>query len=297
MGQIPNFYYTSRSRLSQPIYITFGELWNWAVHKTNTTQEGEPYHDAADLLLDAFDAIAEFFDGSLGTFVNPLTGQTINYPEICESEDIQWHFRDNFNSRLIYRPLFNNFYTYTDDNDEYWYNCVKTFSKRIERFCKFNFTKYNKLIQLSAIDYNPLADFWTKEKELNATAPYATIKNHSGSEYGDMNSWEAATGKTDYKITTGPENNTTGITTTHQTTTFDSTSFRDESKDISLGKTEQKNEIPQSATLRKKEIEGNDASPMQDIIEKEFNIAHLWDIVDTFMNEIAKEVFLQVYPN
>lgn len=292
-----DIFYTSRSKASRPIYVSFGELWNWAVHKTNTTQEGEPYHDAATLLLNAFDKIAEFFDGSLGTFVNPLTGETVSYPEICDDEDIQWHFRDNFNSRLIYRPLLNDAYSwdYTNDNDSHWYDCVKTFSKRIERFCKFNFTKYNKLVQLSAIDYNPLADFWTHEKELNAVAPYATISNPSSGEYGNVSSWTQSGGKSDYKITTGPEDSTNGISTTHQTTTFDSTSFRDESKDISKGKTEQKNEIPQSATLRKKEIEGNDASPMQDIIQKEFDIAHLWDIVDIFMNDIAKEIFLQVY--
>lgn len=289
---IPPF---DRYRTNKSIYITQTELYNWAYLKTHSTQEGEPYHDALSIFMDAVDAIAEFFDGSLGTFVNPMTGETIDYPEVCDSTDVKDFFNDDFNSRLIYWPLFNSYCDYTEDNDYQWYRTLEHWAGRVKRFCKFNGLKYTKLMQLSAIEYNPLADYWSKEKELNANAPYATISNPSSGEYGNVSSWTASGGKQDYKNTT-TINSATPMKNEHFTTTYDdAAATRLESYDKQTGSTENKNEIPQSAALRKKEIEGNDANPMQDIIQKEFDIAYLWNIFEGFMDELAKEIYLQVY--
>ena len=84
----------------------------------------------------------------------------------------------------------------------------------------------------------------------------------------------------------------------HFTTTYDdSSATRLESYDKQTGSTENKNEIPQSAALRKKEIEGHAATPIQDVIQKEFDIAHLWDIVENFMDELSYETYLSVWWN
>lgn len=297
MGKTPQEFIPpfSRYRTNKSIYITQIELYNWAYRKTNSTQEGEPYHDALTLYMDAVDAIAAFFDGSLGTFVDPMTGQTIDYPEVCDSTDVKDYFHDDFNSRLIYWPLFNLYYEYKEDNDENWYETLEHWAGRVKRFCKFNKKKYTKLLQLSAIEYNPLADYWSKEKELNATAPYATIQNGTNTEYGNVSSWTASGGKQDYKTTTTIAS-ATPVKNEHFTTTYDDDdATRLESYDKQTGTTENKNEIPQSAVLRKKEIEGNDANSMQDIIQKEFDIAYLWNIFEGFMDELAKEIYLQVY--
>lgn len=291
---IPPF---SRYRTNKSIYITQMELYNWAYRKTNSTQEGDPYHDALTLYMDAVDAIAAFFDGSLGTFIDPMSGQEINYPEICDSTDVKDYFHDDFNSRLIYWPLFNLYYDYTEDNDQNWYETLEHWAGRVKRFCKFNARKYTRLLQLSAIDYNYLADYWSKEKELNATAPYATVDNETGSEYGKVSSWEETkTGrKGDYKTITTIDDEAP-MKNEHFTTTYDSTATnRLESYDNQTGTTNNTNEIPQSAALRKKEVEGNNATSLQDIIEKEFDISHLWDIFEGFMGELAKEIYLQVY--
>lgn len=289
---IPPF---DRYRTNKSIYITQMELYNWAYRKTNTTQEGDLYHDALTLYMDAVDAIAAFFDGSLGTFVDPMSGQTIDYPEICDSTDVKDYFHDDFNSRLIYWPLFNTYCDYTEDNDENWYRTLEHWAGRVKRFCKFNAKKYTKLLELSAIEYNPLADYWSKEKELNANAPYATIQNGTNTEYGSISNWTAATGKTEYKAT-NTITNENPVKNEHFTTTYDdAAATRLESYDKQTGITENKNEIPQSAALRKKEVEGHAATPIQDIIQKEFDIAYLWDIFEGFMDELAKEIYLQVY--
>ena len=288
----------SPDRGRQPIFVTQAELFNWAVSITRKTQEGDPYHDAKSIYDEAVGAIAAFFDGTLGTFVDPMTGQTVDYPEVCTSTDVGDFLCDDFNSRMISWPLFSRAIYYTDDNDAEWYSVLTHWAGRIKRFCKFNGLKYTKLMQLSAIEYNPLADYWSKEKELQGSAPYATISNPSSGEYGNITSWTAATGKTEYKSESGPQNSTDGVQNKHFTTTYDdSSNSRLESYDQQLGKVESKQEIPQSATLRKKEIEGHASTPIQDVIEKEFDIAHLWDIFEGFMDELAKEIYLQVYWN
>lgn len=85
------------------------------------------------------------------------------------------------------------------------------------------------------------------------------------------------------------------ITNKHYTTTYDNTAeSRLESYDEQSGGTE--NVLPSSGSFSKREEEGNKGtvSP-QDMVIKEFDIAQLWNIVEVFMNDLSKEVYLNVY--
>lgn len=268
---------------NHPYYITQFDLYNWCVSHSS----GE-YRTALTLYNAVCEDVAEFFDGSLGTFVNPITGETIEYPEICTYIDISGYFAQEFGLRSIIVSEFD----FCKDKDEQFWTILNQWAERIRRFCRINKIKYIKLIQLSAINYNPLADFRKKSKEIQGHAPYASLGVDSNG-VPNVSNWTATNNSKDYSSTTTTTSG--GITNTHQTTTYDSTTFRDESKDIQTGGTTTTNGIPNSGDFRTFEEEGNDANPMQDIIMKEFDIAGLWDIVDMFMNELAKTIYLQCY--
>lgn len=290
-------------RGSKAIYVTSAEIFNWAVAKTSSTQEGERYHDAMDYFNEACKAIASFFDGSRGTFVNPLTGETISYPEVCTQNDVADYIEDNFNAFLIYWPLYERVEYYTDDNDERWYSVLKHWSTRIQRFCKFNNTKYDKLIKLSAIDYNPLADFWTNEKEIGANSPYVSISNNKTGQAGPAEDMTVDDWNQDTTHVTGYKTETTdkadnNITNEHYTTTYDDDSTaRLESYDKRTGgtKTDTTNNYPNNGYFRKKKTEGNAARPQQEIIKQEFDIAQLWNIFELFMTDLKNELYLSVW--
>jgi hypothetical protein len=118
-------------RGKKAIYVTSAEIFNWAADKTAHTQEGERYHDAMSYFNEACKAIASFFDGSRGTFINPITGETVSYPVVCTQNDVADYIEDNFNTFLIYWPLYERIEYYTDDNDERWYSVLKHWSTRI----------------------------------------------------------------------------------------------------------------------------------------------------------------------
>lgn len=294
---------TDPDRGRKGIFVTSAEIFNWAAAKTAHTQEGERYHDAMDYFNEACKAIASFFDGSRGTFINPMTGQTISYPTVCDQNDVADYIEDYFNTNLIYWPLFSRVEYYTDDNDEQWYSVLKHWSTRIQRFCKFNNTKYDKLIKLSVIDYNPLADYWSNEKEIGANSPYVSISNNKEGQVGpaeDMtvDDWNQDTVHSDGYITETTSQADNDVTNKHYTTTYDDASMsRLESYDVQTGGTKNTTTSgsPNSGYFRKKHVEGNDARPVQDIIEKEFDIANLWNIFELFMDDLKREVYLQVW--
>ena len=58
-------------------------------------------------------SIASLFDGSLGTFTDPISKETISYPTICDWNDIFNMYCDDYSSRLVAMPLFDPAYTYT----------------------------------------------------------------------------------------------------------------------------------------------------------------------------------------
>lgn len=293
-------------RFNHAYYVTFPELYKWAsqqaIHHTS-------YEDAAERIDSAIEAIAAFFDGSLGTYTDIMTGQTRDYPEICEATDIYDYFQDEFAKRLIAWALFEKGNDFTVNEDSYWYSVVLHFEGRIKRFCKFNKRRYEKLLQTMMIDYNPIADYWTNEKTLHANAPYITIANNKGEQgtYSDdphIADWNQVAGTVDgavnpmngkiYKTSASADNQ---VKNEHFTTTYDDSSdSRLDSYDLQTGGTKTESESPTNGDFTRRSEEGNKGtvSP-QDMVAKEVDLSALWNVVKLFLDELSKEIFLQTY--
>lgn len=315
-GMKPNVYiselfYPDKGR--RRIYVTVAELWNWAIRIKNNTQEGELYHDSLDKLKDAYKEIAAFFDGSMGTYKDIMSGLEVAYPVICDWEDIRDYFADYYNTRFIYKPLFQEAWEYTDDNNAKWRAILDQYCGRIHRFCKFNKIRYQKLLQTMMLQYNPIADYWTKEKEISANAPYITIANNKDNQSGysmdpmvaDWNQVAGSVDGADNPMDVHGHNKYSSSTTSkadsnvkneHYTTTYDDASNnRLESFDLQTGGTKTDNEqvMPSSGVFRKREEDGNKGSiSPQDAVIKEFDIAELWNLVKLFCDDLSKDIFL-----
>ena len=302
MGTTPiwanqNFY--SRRSMNRPIYITCAELYNWCVDKYNTTQEGQPYHDAYGKFTDAMKAIASLFDGSLGTFVDPMSGATVEYPEICDWNDILDLYMDEYNSRLVAMPLYDNAYAYSENNDVRWWNCLLSFTGRINRLVKFLTPSYSRIMRAMVIEYNPLADYFKKVKEIGGNSPYAGIlvDTEHGKTFPEVNSWtDSNNGHIDYKSTAEADSSSKPTTKNYSTTYDDSSTGRLASYTTTEGKTTNKNEIPNSAYFKDLNEEGNTGASPQAALEKELEIANAFmDLVHQFCEYVNKEVFIQIY--
>ena len=295
-GRIPiwaNQGFYSRRNSNRPIYITCAELYMWSYEKTNSTQEGDPYHDSLTKFQNAMKAIASLFDGTMGTYTDPMTGQTKSYPQICDWNDILDMYMDEYNARLVAMPLFDSAYAYTDDNDLRWYNCLLSFCGRIQRLVKFMKLPYSKIVRSLVAEYNPLADYFSKEKEIGGNAPYATItKSESDNTDISITSWTASNGKANYNDATTSTREIDNYTSTYD----DATKGRLESYSVESGGPTTTTEIPNSAYFKNRNVEGNDASSPQEALERELQLANaLMDIVHMFCEEINKEVFIQIY--
>ena len=162
-----------RDTYRRPIFATSVELFNWAATITQSTQEGEPYHDALQIWEDTCELIANLFNGTQ-TFVNPFTGETQNYPELLDQDDVQRMMVEDFNTRLISWPLYPIAALYSDDNNQEWYEVLTKWSHRIERFVKSQGERYLRMLKVLALEYNPLSDYWIQKTELGANAPYVS---------------------------------------------------------------------------------------------------------------------------
>lgn len=279
----------------RPIYVTSVELYNWAFTKTSSTQEGEPYHDAFTRYQAAIGAIASLFNGSK-TFVDPVTKQTKNLPTLLTADDITQMFMYDFNVRLLEWPLFPYAWMYTDDNDLYWNQVLTVFCGRVERFVKSKGLKWTRMLETLSIEYNPIADYWTKGRKQGGNAPYATFMGtNEDKEDVSVDSWSESDGKADYKT----QNSTMsgGIQTDNLTTTYDNATPRLANRAIQTGGTESSTDIPNSAYWEKYQEEGNKgAYSPQEMIEKELELSNAFDsIVDGFFKELNKEIFLSMY--
>ena len=289
-----NIFYTRRS-VNRPIYATCYELYDWAYKKTNSTELGDPYHDSLMKFQDAMKAIASLFDGSLGAFIDPMSGDEIPYPEICEWTDIRDVYLDEYGDRLVAKPLCRN--AFDTVNDEKWYQILTSFCGRIERLVAFLTPSYSRILRTMVVEYNPLADYFSKEREIGGNAPYAEIEVDSNGEVG-IDSWINSNGKDDYKSTSSA-----GVAGTDKPTTKNYTSTYDDSSTGRLasystneGKTQNVSEIPNSAYFKNRNVEGNDASSPQEALEKEIALANaLMDLVHQFCEYVNKEAFLSVY--
>lgn len=295
-GRIPiwaNQGFYSRRNSNRPIYITCAELYMWALEKTNSTQEGDPYHDALTKFQNAMKAIASLFDGTMGTYTDPMTGQTKSYPTICDWNDILDMYMDEYNARLVAMPLFDTAYAYKEDNDLRWYNCLLSFCGRIQRLVKFMKLPYSKIVRSLVAEYNPLADYFSNEKEIGGNAPYAGIHVPQGQTFPEINSWVSSNNsKVNYVNATTSTRQVDNYTSTYD----DSSRGRLESYSVESGGPSTTTDIPNSAYFKDKKVEGNDASSPQEALEREMALANaLMDIVHMFCEEINKEVFIQIY--
>lgn len=290
-----NIFYTRRS-VNRPIYATCYELYDWAYNITNNTQEGDPYHDALEKIQNALKAIASLFDGSLGTFVDPMTGLTEDYPEICEWTDIRDMYLDEYGDRLVAKPLYRNAFD-KGNSDAKWYHVLEAFCGRIERLVKFLTPSYSRILRSMVIEYNPLADYFSNELEVGGNAPYASI-NASNSDV-NISDWTRSNNtKTDYKSTSeAGERGTDKPTTKNFTSTYDDDAIgRLAGYSETSGKSSNTTEIPNSAYFKKRKVEGNDASSPQEALERELELANAFmDLVHQFCEYVNKEAFLQIY--
>ena len=289
----------SRRSARRPIYITFVELYQWAFDKTNSTQEGEPYHDAISKLQNAMKAIASLFDGSLGTFTDPISQTQLSYPTICDWNDIFNMYCDDYKSRLVAMPLFDPAYTYTQDNDLRWYNCLTSFCGRIERYVKFNTIAYKKFLATAAMKYNPISDYWTKSLEKGGNAPKAGIIDGAETTDGkpDINSWSASNnGDTAYGTSSSTSSN--GEINNYTTTYDDASNSRlaGRQSTSSSGSSSTSTTTPNNAYFVRREEEGFKGTSPQDILEKEIELSRVYEnIVHAFCEELNKEIFLSTF--
>lgn len=279
----------------RPIFVTIAELYTWAFNKTSYTQEGEPYHDALTRYQAAMTAIAAIFNGTK-TFVDPVTKQTKNLPALLTADDIANKFFYDFNVRLLQWPLFPYAWMYTEDNDEQWNLILTVFCGQVERFVKSKGLKWVRMLETLSIDYNPIADYWTKGRKQGGNAPYATFMGtNDDKEDVSVDSWSESDGKTYYRT----QNSTLsgGIQTDTLTTTYDNATPRLANRAIQTGGTESSTDIPNSAYWEKYQEEGNKgAYSPQEMIEKELELSNAFDtLVDSFFRELNKEIFLSMY--
>ena len=289
----------SRRSARRPIYITCAELFQWSYDKTNSTQEGDPYHDALSKFQNAMKAIASLFDGSLGTFTDPISQTQLSYPTICDWNDILNMYCDDYNSRLVAMPLFDPAYTYTQDNDLKWYNCLVSFCGRIERYVKFNTIAYKKFLATAVMKYNPISDYWTKIIEKGGNAPKAGIIDGADTIDGqpDINSWtvsnndDTAYGSSSSVSSNGEINN--------YTTTYDDASnsrLANRQTTNNSGSNTTTINAPNNAYFRRRDEEGFKGTSPQDILEKEIELSRVYEnIVRGFCEELNKEIFLSTY--
>ena len=299
MGRMPIFanqsFYSRRGR-NRPIYITTAELYNWAVNKANAGD-----NSYLTRFENAMKSIAGLFDGTLGTFVSPMDGKTYSYPVICNQSDILDLYMDEYNWRLITMPLYDNAMAYSEDNDTRWANCLASFCGRIERLVRFTTPSWKRILEAMAIKYNPLADYFSNEKEQGGSAPYASISaDQSDNTDVRISNWTTSNGKNGYK-TSGSSNAHQDINN-YSTTYDDSSNARLQSRQsIDAPRTsndyDTTQELPNTGWFRRKSVEGNDASSPQEALERELEIAQAFqDLVHRYCEEVINtEVFLSVY--
>ena len=291
---------------SNNYYISFAELYIWCLRQNQYTEEGEPYHDELTKFTNAFKKIAKFFDGSLGTYVDPVSKETKNYPEICTDDDLISYYYDAFNTRYLYFPVYQRSSSSIGGTvsvaaiNNGYHNVNEFFCRRVDWFCKFKTLKYIKLIQTLGITYNPLADFWKKSYEEGGGAPQATI-TQSG-KYADITNWgkDATNGAyPDGRLSTSrshADGNNLPTTKNYTTTYDDASEGRLSGYSTTEGQTVSDFEGTNSAYFKQFEEEGNKGSViLEDMIQKEIELAPFWDIVIEFCSELNHEILLSIW--
>ena len=293
-----NFDTGYRDTFRRPIYVTVAELRNWAIIKYNQGEEENPYYDYLDKWQDAMKQIAAIFDGS-GTYTNPITGEEVNLPQFIEDwHDIDDMMRDDYNTRFVAWPLFPLAHMYKDDNDEEWAWIMDVTCRKIKRFCYRYMPGLIKVLGSLSIEYNPIADYWSKSTELGGSAPYISLTNPSTGEEPTISNWNS-----DSAHTSGYRSEQKALTGNDQpevdnyTTTYDDASTgRLSSYSTSKGGTETTSQLPNSGYVKKNSEEGNKGQNIQDLLLKEMELGNAMEnIVTSFMKGLEKEILLSYY--
>lgn len=146
-------------------YPSVGELLNWAYSK----REDPTYGSCWTSISSSIDNIAAFFDGTIqvqaglapGQYYDPQypnsTTHILSLPVICSDDDIQEVFEDQYAYFRVYYPFFN--LSEIDSLDKRFEKAARQFSRRVNRFCKFNKIKYIRLLQILNYKYNPIENY------------------------------------------------------------------------------------------------------------------------------------------
>ena len=288
----------SRRKSTRPIYIDFAALYSWAVQKSN---DGVTMY--LTRLQNAMKSIASLFDGTLGSFTSPMDGKTYNYPVICNQSDILDMYLDEYRYRLVAKPLYSNVFEYWegDYNDIEWVNCLSSFCSRIERLVRFTTPSWKRILEAMAIKYNPLADYFSNEKEQGGNSPYASIENNAAGD-PKISSWTSSNnGKSSYQTNTTTSDTNSGTISNFSTTYDDASNDRLASRQTTSGQNgrtlQSASDLPNTGWFRDKRVEGNDASSPQEALERELEIAQAFqDLVHKYCEDVINtEVFLSVY--
>lgn len=380
-----SFYDNARGSSSSgtEIYASFGRVFNWAYNHREDTTYGHCYTD----LKAAFEKIAKFFDGTIqvqaglgpGKYYDPQ-GRTqvindevvpliLSMPIICNKQDIEDYFTDNFDIRQVYYPLFYRPYeTWYGDKDKGLEKICNKVCGRIDRFCKFNKFKYIRLLQILNYEYNPIENYNMVENGADTTARNGSVSvahtiaegtqfkqtKISGPASAGTGTGEteptfdfskkikevvAQTGDTyqgrigdtpsisDEGVPSASTANGTAVKDEHYTTTYDDdTTGRLQSYDTSEGSvaTTQKGVSEKDLPIVKEEIVGNPNAygytdettytddgdtkdhsltrkgnigvmTTQQMIEQERLVVEGFNLVEQFLEELSKEIFLAVY--
>lgn len=284
-----------RDTYRRPVYVSVGELLQWAY--TKSQDETSPYNTDYTEIQTAFGKIDALFNGTK-TYVDPVSGQTVNLPKLCETGDTLDRYWHDFNVRLVGWPLFPLASMYTPDNDDRFHKVVDDFIGRINRFVNSYGPVVVRSLQALSIKYNPIADYWSKSTELGGSAPYITLTNpEEGKEEPTISGWNSDTQHTEgYRSHSYTDSNDKPTTKVYTTTDDDASQGRLANYQTTEGGSFNESEMPNSGYVKKFKEEGNKGQNVQDLIQKEMELASAMEgLLDNFFKELNKRTLLGLY--
>lgn len=283
-----------RDTYRRPIYVSVGELLQWAY--TKSQDEASPYKTDYTAIQTAFGKIDALFNGTK-TYVDPISGQTVYLPKLCETGDTLDRYWHDFNVRLVGWPLFPLASMYTPDNDDRFHKVVDDFIGRVNRFVNSYGPVIVRSLQALSIKYNPIADYWSKSTELGGSAPYITLTNPEEGEEPTISGWNSDTEHTDgYKSHSYADNNDLPTVKGYTTTDDDASTGRLANYQTSEGGSFNETNMPNSGYVKKFKEEGNKGQNVQDLIQKEMELASAMEgLLDNFFKELNKRTLLGLY--
>lgn len=283
-----------RDTYRRPIYVSVGELLQWAY--TKSQDETSPYNTDYTAIQTAFGKIDALFNGTK-TYVDPISGQTVYLPKLCETGDTLDRYWHDFNVRLVGWPLFPLASMYTPDNDDRFHKVVDDFIGRVNRFVSSYGPVIIRSLEALSIKYNPIADYWSKSTELGGSAPYITLTNPTTGEEPTISGWNSDTEHTDgYRSHSYADDSDLPTVKGYTTTDDDASEGRLANYQTSEGGSFNETNMPNSGYVKKFKEEGNKGQNVQDLIQKEMELASAMEgLLDNFFKELNKRTLLGLY--